>query len=114
MVRRVLGLGDAGCSYGKGTLEGDLVALNALNGSVGDRSLAILKDRVDVDRLPGDGRLHRVSNLLWGHSGRGSGPAEGRGTDLGSGEDVLDRNSDLGANSITLNQADGEVALEEI
>lgn len=54
------------CTYGKGALEGDLVLPDALNGSIGDRRLAVLKNRVDVDGLPCDGGLprcvsHRVS-----------------------------------------------------
>ncbi len=34
-----------------------------------------------------------------------------RATDLGGSEDVLDGHGDLGANAITLDQADGVVAL---
>ena len=44
-------------TYSEGTLEGDLVLLDVLNGKVGDGSLAVLEDGGDVDRLPGNGSL---------------------------------------------------------
>lgn len=43
----------------------------------------------------------------------GSGPAE-ENTDLGGSEDVLDGDGDLGADAVSLNQADVEVSLDEI
>lgn len=46
-------------TYGKGTLEGNLVLLDALDGSIRDRRLAVLEDGIDVDGLPGDGGLLR-------------------------------------------------------
>lgn len=46
-----------GGAYSKRTLEGNLVSLDALDGIVGDSSLAILEDGVDVDGLPGNWRL---------------------------------------------------------
>lgn len=42
-----------------------------------------------------------------------SGPAEGN-ADLGGSEDVLDGDGDLGADAISLNQADGEFSLDKI
>lgn len=44
-------------TYGEGTLEGNLVAPNGLNGSIRNGGLAILEDGVDVDRLPVNGGL---------------------------------------------------------
>jgi hypothetical protein len=70
----------------EGTLEGNLVLFNVVNGSIGDSSLAVLDDRSDVDRLPSNGGL-------------------------GGGEDVLDGLSDLRADTVTLDQADEEVTL---
>lgn len=53
------------CTYGKGTLEGNLVLLDALDSGIGDRGLAVLEDRVDVDGLPGDwGLFQRLSALF--------------------------------------------------
>jgi hypothetical protein len=47
-------------TYSEGTLEGDLVLLNVLNGSIRDSSLAVLDDGGDVDRLPSNGGLEDV------------------------------------------------------
>lgn len=63
-------------TYGEGTLEGNLVALDGLNGGIGNGGLAILKDGVDVDGLPGNGGLVlSVSRLRvgspWKHAGGG-------------------------------------------
>jgi len=44
-------------TYGKRALEGNLVLLDAINSSIGDSGLAVLENRIDVDRLPGDRRL---------------------------------------------------------
>lgn len=44
-------------TYSKRALEGDLVLVDVLNGGVGDRSLAVLQDRRNVDGLPADGGL---------------------------------------------------------
>lgn len=82
-VERDVALADWG---GEGPLERDLVALDALNGRVRDRSLAVLEDGRDVDGLPRDGRL-------------------------GRGEDVLDGLRDLGADTVSLDQTDGVVAV---
>jgi hypothetical protein len=46
---------------GEGSLQGDFVPLDALDSGVGDRGLAILEDRIDVDGLPGDGGLLSAS-----------------------------------------------------
>lgn len=48
-------------AYGKRALEGDLVLLDALDGRLGNRRLAVLEHGRDVDGLPGDGRLQPVS-----------------------------------------------------
>ena len=53
------------CTYGKGALEGNLVLLDALDSSIGDRGLAVLEDRVDVDGLPGDWGLFRRLSALF-------------------------------------------------
>jgi hypothetical protein len=50
-------------TYSKRTLEGNLVLVDVLNGGVGDRSLAILQDRRNVDGLPADGGL--VAGVSW-------------------------------------------------
>lgn len=59
-----LGGGDGGRSdsvlreaYGKRTLEGDVVAGDAVNGLLGNSGLAVDKTRGDVDALPLDGDL---------------------------------------------------------
>jgi hypothetical protein len=44
-------------TYSEGTLEGNLVLLDVLNGIVGDGSLAVLENGGDVDGLPGNGSL---------------------------------------------------------
>jgi hypothetical protein len=48
---------------GKGALQGNLVLLDALDGGIGDRRLAILEDRVDVDGLPLNGGLSRCVSI---------------------------------------------------
>jgi len=68
------------------TLEGNLVLLDVLNGSIRDSGLAVLDNGGDIDRLPSNGGL-------------------------GGGEDVLDRLGDLRADTVTLNQTDQEVAI---
>lgn len=82
-VERDVALADG---RGERALEGDLVALDALNRRVRDGGLAVLEDRRDIDRLPRDGRL-------------------------GRGEDVLDGLRDLGADTVALDQTDREVAV---
>lgn len=82
-VERDVALADG---RGERALEGDLVALDALNRRVRDGRLAVLEDRRDVDGLPRDGRL-------------------------GRGEDVLDGLRDLGADTVALDQTDREVAV---
>lgn len=44
-------------AYGEGTLEGDLVLLDALDGILGDGGLAVLEHGGDINGLPGDGGL---------------------------------------------------------
>jgi hypothetical protein len=67
------------------TLEGNLVLLDVLNGSIRDSGLAVLDNRSDINRLPSNGGL-------------------------GGGEDFLDGLGNLGADTVTLNQADQVVA----
>lgn len=43
-----------GTTYGKGTLERDVVSADTLNGSIGNGGLAILQDGGDIDGLPTD------------------------------------------------------------
>jgi hypothetical protein len=57
-------------TYGQGALQGDLVLPDALNGSIGNRRLAVLDDRVDVDGLPGDGSLFCWVSISSSHPGR--------------------------------------------
>jgi hypothetical protein len=47
-------------TYSEGPLEGNLVLLDVVNGSIGDSSLAVLDDRSDVDRLPSNGGLYGI------------------------------------------------------
>ena len=77
----------AGWTYGEGTLEGDVVARDGLDGLVGDDGLAVLVQAGgDIDGLPLNG-------------------------DVGGLENVLDRLGDLGTDTITLNQRDGVLAI---
>ena len=69
-----------GWTYGKGSLQGDLVLLDALDGGIRDSGLAILQDGVDVDGLPLDGGLCCVSN---------SSPWSGQRRANGSGRQTL-------------------------
>ncbi len=101
-------------THGEGALEGDLVPPDALDGVVRDGRLAVLEDGVDIDGLPGDGSL--FSRGLGAYRcGVGGARMSGSwaATDLGGGEDVLDSNGNLGANAVTLDQADGVAALQE-
>lgn len=51
---------DVGITYGKGTLERDVVLADTLNGSIGNGGLAILQDGGDIDGLPLDRCLRTV------------------------------------------------------
>jgi len=74
-------------TYGEGTLEGDVVARDGLDGLVGDDGLAVLVQAGgDIDGLPLDG-------------------------DVGGLENVLDRLGDLGTDTVTLDQRDGVLAV---
>lgn len=95
-----------GSTYSERTLEGNLVLLDVLNGSVGDGGLAVLEDGSDVDGLPGNGSLS-CALVLGGLHGEAVG-----GAYLGGGEDVLDGLGNLRADTVTLDQADEEVALD--
>ena len=76
-----------GETYGEGTLEGDVVARDGLDGLVRDDGLAVLVQAGgDIDGLPLDG-------------------------DVGSLENVLDGLGDLGTDTVALDQGDGEVAV---
>lgn len=78
---------------GKGALEGDGVLLHAVDGIVGDDSLAVLEDGGNVNLLPNDRDLGKsVSDKCIPCSGLG--PAH-----LGRGVDLLDRLSDLGTDT---------------
>lgn len=44
-------------TYSKGSLEGDIVPLHALNGFLGNCGLSILQDRSNINWLPLDGGL---------------------------------------------------------
>lgn len=98
-----------GLTYSEGTLEGNLVLLDVVDGVLGDSGLAILDDGSDVDRLPGNGGLEvaGVSTgllfLSW--------TARVVMTYLGGGKDVLDGLGDLGADTVAFDQADKKVAL---
>lgn len=44
-------------TYSQGTLEGNIVLLDASNGIVGNGGLAVLQNGTDIDGLPLDGGL---------------------------------------------------------
>lgn len=44
-------------TYGKRALEGDLVLLDVLDGSIGNGGLSILQNRRHIDGFPADGSL---------------------------------------------------------
>jgi hypothetical protein len=96
-------------TYSERTLEGNLVLLDVLDGSIGDSGLAVLDDRSDIDRLPSNGGLENVvlAQVLYlvTYTSRVV------MTNLGGGEDFLDGLGNLGADTVTLNQADQVVAL---
>lgn len=71
---------------GEGTLEGNLVSVDGLNGAVGDGGLAVDQSGGDVDNLPVDG-------------------------DLGGMVDVLDSLGDLGSDTVSLNQRHSVLAV---
>lgn len=71
---------------GERALEGDVVALDGVDGLVGDDGLAVLEGGGDVDRLPLDGHV-------------------------GGGVDVLDGLRDLRSNAVALDQGDGVLAI---
>jgi hypothetical protein len=74
-------------TYSKGALEGDVVARDGLDSLVGDDGLAVLVQAGgDIDGLPLDGDVCGV-------------------------EDVLDRLGDLGTDTVTLDERDGELAI---
>jgi hypothetical protein len=56
-VQRNMSLSDGG---GEGTLQGDIVASDALNGIVGNGGLSVLQNGSDIDGLPLDGRLYEA------------------------------------------------------
>ena len=92
---------------GKGTLEGDLVLLDVLDGDVGDGGLTVLEDGGDVDGLPGDGGLLFMLAIA-----RDSLLLEAcEDTNLGGRENVLDGLGNLRTDTVTLNQTDKVVAL---
>jgi hypothetical protein len=47
-------------TYSQRTLEGNLVLVDVLDGSIGNGGLAILQNRGDIDSLPGNGSLIAV------------------------------------------------------
>lgn len=73
-------------TYGEGTLQGDVVARDGVDGLVGDDGLAVLQAGGDIDGLPLDG-------------------------DVGGLENVLDGLGDLGTDTVTLDQRDGVLAV---
>ena len=104
-------------SYSKRTFEGNLVLLDVLNGGVGDGGLAVLEDRGDIARFPSNGGLRnciRVRHeLLEAYRAKCASFVEGIViANLGGDENVLDSDGNLGTNTVTLDQADEVVALE--
>ena len=86
-VQRDVTLADGGR---EGTLEGNVVPVDALDGLVGDDRLAVgVQARGDVARLPLDGH---VGGLV----------------------DVLDRLRNLGANTVALDERDGVLAVSAL
>lgn len=83
-VKGDMALSDRGC---KGSLEGDEVLADGVDGGLGDGGLAIDEDGGDVDGFPLDG-------------------------DLGGLVDVLDGLGDLDTDTITFDQSDSVVALK--
>lgn len=73
-------------TYGEGTLQGDVVARDGLDGLVGNDGLAVLQAGGDIDGLPLDG-------------------------DVGGLENVLDGLGDLGTDTITLDEGDSVLAV---
>lgn len=69
------------------TLEGNVVALDAVNSGVGNDRFAIFELGSDIAGLPLDGRV-------------------------GGGEDVLDGLCDFGTNAVTFYERDGVFALQ--
>lgn len=51
-------------TYSQGALEGNLVPLDALDGSIGDGGPAVLKNGGHVNRLPRDWGLHWTGKLM--------------------------------------------------
>lgn len=101
------------CAYSKGALQGDLVPPDAFNGGIGDRSLAILEDWVDIDRLPDDRCLSRhVRTFPCDKPCTDARRAGDWETNVGGSEDVLHSDGNFGTNAVTLDQANGVAALQ--
>lgn len=94
-------------TYSQRSLEGNLVSLDALNGSIRDSSLSVLEDGGDIDRLPSNWCLCRTGKLLYG----GQGAARIPRAYLGGLEDVLHGLRDLRADTVTLDDTDCVAAL---
>lgn len=47
-------------TYSERTLEGNLVLLDVVNGSIRDSGLAVFDDGSDIDRLPSNGGLENA------------------------------------------------------
>lgn len=73
-------------TYGEGTLQGDVVARDGVDGLVGDDGLAVLQAGGDIDGLPLDGNVGGLEN-------------------------VLDGLGDLGADTVTLDEGDSVLAV---
>src|SRR5512142_832797 len=68
-----------GGTYRQGSLQRHLISLNALNGRIGNGSLAVFQDRRDIDGFPGDWGLGRCQCLaLYMDQGEGSSPWQPR------------------------------------
>lgn len=52
-------------TYSERTLEGNLVLLDVLNGSIRDSGLAVLDNGGDINRLPSNGGLNGVVLARW-------------------------------------------------
>lgn len=95
-------------TYRERAFEGNLVLPNVLNCRVRNGGLSVFDDGCDVDGFPRNGGLGGKSTR--GLAGWIQSRCGGK-SNLCSSEDVLDRFRDLGANAITLDQADNAVSL---
>jgi hypothetical protein len=107
-VQRDVALANGG---GQRTLESNLVLVDVLNGGVGDGGLAVLQDGGDVDSLPSNRGLEGEQRGQSSVFARDEPRFRISSTNLGGGEDVLDGLGNLGANAVTLDEADEVVAL---